>query len=222
MNNNIYVNDNNVIYNYEVSFDREEFERVIDDIDVWYGKGELKSFIGRVCPEYPGKKTDVFAEVELFDDNKEFFFYQYIQHPLARTANAIMDNKDIFESSKLIRLLANWNCESDEERGFVVRLMSCFTFSRMNLGDVMLLDLTEEDKRNLFDRVVDAFIKKKRESFIVAGSSEFCSDLENATGSMISDKEELLGGYFKGREDDKKFTKKRYIMALPTSKDINK
>ena len=50
MNNNIYVNDNNVIYNYEVSFDREEFERVIDDIDVWYGKGELKSFIGRVCP----------------------------------------------------------------------------------------------------------------------------------------------------------------------------
>ena len=31
MNNNIYVNDNNVIYNYEVSFDREEFERVIDE-----------------------------------------------------------------------------------------------------------------------------------------------------------------------------------------------
>ena len=204
MNNNIYVNDNNVIYNYEVSFDRKEFERVIDDIDVWYGKGELKSFIGRVCPEYPGKKTDVFAEVALFDDNnKEFFFYQYIQHPL-------------------IRILANWNCESDEERSFVVRLMSCFTFSKMNLGDVMLLDLTEEDKRNLFDRVVDAFKKRERESFIVAGSSEFCSDLEKATGFIISDKEELLGGYFKGREEDKKFTKKRYIMALPTSKDINK
>ena len=133
-----------------------------------------------------------------------------------------MGNKDIFESSKLIRILANWNCESHEERSFVVRLMSCFTFSRMNLGDVMLLDLTEEDKRNLFDRVVDAFKKRERESFIVAGSSEFCSDLEKATGFIISDKEELLGGYFKGREEDKKFNKRRCIMALPRSKDINK
>lgn len=222
MNNNIYVNDNNVIYNYEVNFDREEFERVIDDIDVWYGKGELKSFIGKVCPEYPGKKTDVFAEVELFDDNKEFFFYQYIQHPLARTANAIMGNKDIFESSKLIRILANWNCESDEERSFVVRLMSCFTFSRMNLGEAMLLDLTEEDKRNLFDRVIDAFKKRERETFVVAGSREFCSELENATCGIFRDKEELLGGNFKGTEEDKKFNKRRCIMALPRSKDINK
>ena len=222
MNNNIYVNDNNVIYNYEVSFDREEFERVIDDIDVWYGKGELKSFIGKVCPEYPGKKTDVFAEVELFDDNKEFFFYQYIQHPLARTANAIMGNKDIFESSKLIRILANWNCESDEERDFAVKFMSCFTFNRVNLGEAMLLDLTEEDKRNLFDRVIDAFKKRERETFVVAGSREFCSELENATCGIFRDKEELLGGNFKGTEEDKKFNKRRCIMALPRSKDINK
>ena len=219
MNNNIYVNDNNVIYNYEVSFDREEFERVIDDIDVWYGKGELKSFIGRVCPEYPGKKTDVFAEVELFDDNKEFFFYQYIQHPLARTANAIINNQNSLESSKLIRLLATWNATSDEEEIFVIRLMSCFRFNRMNLGEVLLLDLTEEDKRNLFDRVVDAFKKTERESFVIAGSKEFCDDLEGSISSVVIDKEELLGI---DTSEEKKLSKRRNVMALPRCKDINK
>lgn len=112
MNNNIYVNDNNVIYNYEVRFNEEEFIDIIDAIDTWYGKGELKAFIGHVCPEYPGKKTDIFAEVDLVDGEKEFFYYQFIQHTLARTANAIISNKDSFESSKLIKFLATWHSES--------------------------------------------------------------------------------------------------------------
>ena len=219
MNNKIYVNDDNVIYNYEVSFDKEEFEKIIDDIDLWYGKGELKAFIGVVCPEVPGKKTDIFAEVELFDDKKEFFYYQYIQHPLARTANAIINNQNSLESSKLIRLLATWNATSDEEKIFVIRLMSCFRFNRMNLGEVLLLDLTEEDKRNLFDRVVDAFKKTERESFVIAGSKEFCDDLEGSISSVVRDKEELLGI---DTSEEKKLSKRRNIMALPRCKDINK
>ena len=219
MNNKIYVNDDNVIYNYEVSFDKEEFEKIIDDIDLWYGKGELKAFIGVVCPEVPGKKTDIFAEVELFDDKKEFFYYQYIQHPLARTANAIINNQNSLESSKLIRLLATWNAISDEEEIFVIRLMSCFRFNRMNLGEVLLLDLTEEDKRNLFDRVVDAFKKTERESFVIAGSKEFCDDLEGSISSVVRDKEELLGI---DTSEEKKLSKRRNIMALPRCKDINK
>ena len=219
MNNKIYVNDNNVIYNYEVSFDKEEFEKIIDDIDLWYGKGELKAFIGVVCPEVPGKKTDIFAEVELFDDKKEFFYYQYIQHPLARTANAIINNQNSLESSKLIRLLATWNATSDEEEIFVIRLMSCFRFNRMNLGEVLLLDLTEEDKRNLFDRVVDAFKKTEREPFVIAGSREFCDDLEGTISSAVRDKEELLGIE---TSEEKKLSKRRNVMALPRSKDINK
>ena len=219
MNNKIYVNDNNVIYNYEVSFDKEEFEKIIDDIDLWYGKGELKAFIGVVCPEVPGKKTDIFAEVELFDDKKEFFYYQYIQHPLARTANAIINNQNSLESSKLIRLLATWNATSDEEEIFVIRLMSCFRFNRMNLGEVLLLDLTEEDKRNLFDRVVDAFKKTERESFVIAGSKEFCDDLEGSISSVVIDKEELLGI---DTSEEKKLSKRRNVMALPRCKDINK
>lgn len=219
MNNKIYVNDDNVIYNYEVSFDKEEFEKIIDDIDLWYGKGELKAFIGVVCPEVPGKKTDIFAEVELFDDKKEFFYYQYIQHPLARTANAIINNQNSLESSKLIRLLATWNATSDEEEIFVIRLMSCFRFNRMNLGEVLLLDLTEEDKRNLFDRVVDAFKKTERETFVIAGSKEFCDDLEGSISSVVRDKEELLGI---DTSEEKKLSKRRNIMALPRCKDINK
>ena len=219
MNNKIYVNDNNVIYNYEVSFDKEEFEKIIDDIDLWYGKGELKAFIGVVCPEVPGKKTDIFAEVELFDDKKEFFYYQYIQHPLARTANAIINNQNSLESSKLIRLLATWNATSDEEEIFVIRLMSCFRFNRMNLGEVLLLDLTEEDKRNLFNRVIDAFKKTERETFVVAGSKEFCDDLEGSISSVVRDKEELLGI---DTSEEKKLSKRRNIMALPRCKDINK
>ena len=219
MNNKIYVNDDNVIYNYEVSFDKEEFEKIIDDIDLWYGKGELKAFIGVVCPEVPGKKTDIFAEVELFDDKKEFFYYQYIQHPLARTANAIINNQNSLESSKLIRLLATWNATSDEEEIFVIRLMSCFRFNRMNLGEVLLLDLTEEDKRNLFDRVVDAFKKTERESFVIAGSKEFCDDLEGSISSVVRDKEELLGI---DTSEEKKLSKRRNVMALPRCKDINK
>ena len=219
MNNKIYVNDDNVIYNYEVSFDKEEFEKIIDDIDLWYGKGELKAFIGVVCPEVPGKKTDIFAEVELFDDKKEFFYYQYIQHPLARTANAIINNQNSLESSKLIRLLATWNATSDEEKIFVIRLMSCFRFNRMNLGEVLLLDLTEEDKRNLFDRVVDAFKKTERETFVIAGSKEFCDDLEGSISSVVIDKEELLGI---DTSEEKKLSKRRNIMALPRCKDINK
>ena len=219
MNNKIYVNDNNVIYNYEVSFDKEEFEKIIDDIDLWYGKGELKAFIGVVCPEVPGKKTDIFAEVELFDDKKEFFYYQYIQHPLARTANAIINNQNSLESSKLIRLLATWNATSDEEEIFVIRLMSCFRFNRMNLGEVLLLDLTEEDKRNLFDRVVDAFKKTERETFVIAGSKEFCEDLEGSISSVVRDKEELLGI---DTSEEKKLSKRRNVMALPRCKDINK
>lgn len=219
MNNKIYVNDDNVIYNYEVSFDKEEFEKIIDDIDLWYGKGELKAFIGVVCPEVPGKKTDIFAEVELFDDKKEFFYYQYIQHPLARTANAIINNQNSLESSKLIRLLATWNATSDEEEIFVIRLMSCFRFNRMNLGEVLLLDLTEEDKRNLFDRVVDAFKKTERESFVIAGSKEFCDDLESSVSGVIRDKEELLGI---DTSEEKKLSKRRNVMALPRCKDINK
>lgn len=219
MNNKIYVNDNNVIYNYEVSFDKEEFEKIIDDIDLWYGKGELKAFIGVVCPEVPGKKTDIFAEVELFDDKKEFFYYQYIQHPLARTANAIINNQNSLESSKLIRLLATWNATSDEEEIFVIRLMSCFRFNRMNLGEVLLLDLTEEDKRNLFDRVVDAFKKTERETFVIAGSKEFCDDLEGSISSVVRDKEELLGI---DTSEEKKLSKRRNVMALPRCKDINK
>ena len=219
MNNKIYVNDDNVIYNYEVSFDKEEFEKIIDDIDLWYGKGELKAFIGVVCPEVPGKKTDIFAEVELFDDKKEFFYYQYIQHPLARTANAIINNQNSLESSKLIRLLATWNATSDEEEIFVIRLMSCFRFNRMNLGEVLLLDLTEEDKRNLFDRVVDAFKKTEREPFVVAGSKEFCDDLEGSISSVVRDKEELFGI---DTSEEKKLSKRRNVMALPRCKDINK
>ena len=219
MNNKIYVNDNNVIYNYEVSFDKEEFEKIIDDIDLWYGKGELKAFIGVVCPEVPGKKTDIFAEVELFDDKKEFFYYQYIQHPLARTANAIINNQNSLESSKLIRLLATWNATSDEEEIFVIRLMSCFRFNRMNLGEVLLLDLTEEDKRNLFNRVIDAFKKTERETFVVAGSKEFCDDLEGSISSVVRDKEELLGI---DTSEEKKLSKRRNVMALPRCKDINK
>ena len=219
MNNKIYVNDDNVIYNYEVSFDKEEFEKIIDDIDLWYGKGELKAFIGVVCPEVPGKKTDIFAEVELFDDKKEFFYYQYIQHPLARTANAIINNQNSLESSKLIRLLATWNATSDEEEIFVIRLMSCFRFNRMNLGEVLLLDLTEEDKRNLFDRVVDAFKKTERETFVIAGSKEFCDDLEGSISSVVRDKEELLGI---DTLEEKKLSKRRNVMALPRCKDINK
>lgn len=219
MNNKIYVNDNNVIYNYEVSFDKEEFEKIIDDIDLWYGKGELKAFIGVVCPEVPGKKTDIFAEVELFDDKKEFFYYQYIQHPLARTANAIINNQNSLESSKLIRLLATWNATSDEEEIFVIRLMSCFRFDRMNLGEVLLLDLTEEDKRNLFDRVVDAFKKTERETFVIAGSKEFCDDLEGSISSVVRDKEELLDI---DTSEEKKLSKRRNVMALPRCKDINK
>ena len=219
MNNKIYVNDDNVIYNYEVSFDKEEFKKIIDDIDLWYGKGELKAFIGVVCPEVPGKKTDIFAEVELFDDKKEFFYYQYIQHPLARTANAIINNQNSLESSKLIRLLATWNATSDEEEIFVIRLMSCFRFNRMNLGEVLLLDLTEEDKRNLFDRVVDAFKKTEREPFVVAGSKEFCDDLEGSISSVVRDKEELLGI---DTSEEKKLSKRRNVMALPRCKDINK
>ena len=219
MNNKIYVNDDNVIYNYEVSFDKEEFEKIIDDIDLWYGKGELKAFIGVVCPEVPGKKTDIFAEVELFDDKKEFFYYQYIQHPLARTANAIINNQNSLESSKLIRLLATWNATSDEEEIFVIRLMSCFRFNRMNLGEVLLLDLTEEDKRNLFDRVVDAFKKTERETFVIAGSKEFCDDLESSVSGVIRDKEELLGI---DTSEEKKLSKRRNVMALPRCKDINK
>lgn len=219
MNNKIYVNDDNVIYNYEVSFDKEEFEKIIDDIDLWYGKGELKAFIGVVCPEVPGKKTDIFAEVELFDDKKEFFYYQYIQHPLARTANAIINNQNSLESSKLIRLLATWNATSDEEEIFVIRLMSCFRFNRMNLGEVLLLDLTEEDKRNLFDRVVDAFKKTERETFVIAGSKEFCDDLEGSISSVVRDKEELLGI---DTSEEKKLSKRRNVMALPRCKDINK
>ena len=219
MNNKIYVNDDNVIYNYEVSFDKEEFEKIIDDIDLWYGKGELKAFIGVVCPEVPGKKTDIFAEVELFDDKKEFFYYQYIQHPLARTANAIINNQNSLESSKLIRLLATWNATSDEEEIFVIRLMSCFRFNRMNLGEVLLLDLTEEDKRNLFDRVVDAFKKTERETFVIAGSKEFCDDLESSVSGVVRDKEELLGI---DTSEEKKLSKRRNVMALPRCKDINK
>ena len=219
MNNKIYVNDDNVIYNYEVSFDKEEFEKIIDDIDLWYGKGELKAFIGVVCPETPGKKTDIFAEVELFDDKKEFFYYQYIQHPLARTANAIINNQNSLESSKLIRLLATWNATSDEEEIFVIRLMSCFRFNRMNLGEVLLLDLTEEDKRNLFDRVVDAFKKTERETFVIAGSKGFCDDLEGSISSVVRDKEELLGI---DTSEEKKLSKRRNVMALPRCKDINK
>lgn len=219
MNNKIYVNDDNVIYNYEVSFDKEEFEKIIDDIDLWYGKGELKAFIGVVCPEVPGKKTDIFAEVELFDDKKEFFYYQYIQHPLARTANAIINSQNSLESSKLIRLLATWNATSDEEEIFVIRLMSCFRFNRMNLGEVLLLDLTEEDKRNLFDKVVDAFKKTERETFVIAGSEEFCDDLEGSISSVVRDKEELLGI---DTSEEKKLSKRRNVMALPRCKDINK
>ena len=222
MNNSIYVNDNNVIYNYEVSFDREQFERVIDEIDTWYGKGELKTYIGDVCPEVPGRKTDVFAEVELCNDKKEYFYYQYIQHPLARTANAIMNNQDVFESSKLIKILSTWNASSDEEMKFVIKLMSCFEFNKVNLGEVFVLDLTDEESKGFFERIRDAIMKVKEDRFIVVGSRVFCGELDDAVSGIFRDKEELLGGKFIASEKDKKFTKKRYIMALPTSKDISK
>ena len=206
MNNNIYVNDNNVIYNYEVSFNKEEFEKIIDEIDVWYDKGELKAFVGYVCPECPGRKTDIFAQVDLEDDKKEFFYYQYIQHPLARLATAILSNNDVFASSRLIQFLATWNYESEEEKIFVIKLMSCFEFDRVNLGDAYVIDITEEDKRGFFERVVDAFKKKERERFIVAGSSKFHEELDMTIG----------------KEEDKKYAKRRYVLSLPKSKDINK
>ena len=97
--------------------------------------------------------------------------------------------------------------------------MSCFRFNRMNLGEVLLLDLTEEDKRNLFDRVVDAFKKTERETFVIAGSKEFCDDLEGSISSVVIDKEELLGI---DTSEEKKLSKRRNVMALPRCKDINK
>ena len=216
MNNRIYVNDNNVIYNYEVLFDIEEFDRVIDDIDTWYGKGELKTFIGLVCPEFHGKKTDVFAEVELDDGRKQFFFYQYVQHPLARTANAIMRNNDRLESSKLINILSNWHTENDDEKEFLIRLMSCFQFNRMNLGDAFILDLTEEDKRSFFERACDAFKEKERDKFIVVGNSEFVNDLDRGCICRSHDVDITY------TEEDKKLMKRRVVTGLPISKDINK
>ena len=218
MNNNIYVNDDNIIYNYEVRFNEKEFLDVIDDIDTWYGKGELKAFIGSVCPEYPGKKTDIFAEVELDNDKKEYFYYQYIQHPLARTANAILCNKNALESSKLIKLLSTWHSECVEENYFVVRLLSCFEFNRVNLGEVLVLDLTEEDRRSLFDRITDAVKNKERDRFIVVGSKEFHKKLDDEACGMSNSQ----FGIKTYSEEDKKFTKRRIITGLPSCKDINK
>ncbi len=225
MYNSIYVSNDNVVNEYEVSFDKEEFERIIDEIDLWYGRGEMKAYIGDTCPDMPGKKTSIFAVVDLLNNKKEFFYYQYIQHPLARTANAMLKNNDIFESSKLIRLLSTWTCESETEQNFVIRLMSCFQFNKVPLGDAMVIDLTEEDKRGFFKRVIDAVKKKERRREFLVGNTEFHETLDSYVDSMITDNNRVYGedlANFMCDGDQKRFNKRRIWKSLPSREDINK
>lgn len=217
----IFVNKNNVIESYQVVLAEEEFRQIQDELDTWYGKGDLKSC--RAAEIYPmnGKKLQVVSKEavgrgERFSfcpaareevDMYNYQFYEYIPHPLSRLCDAILKDEDMVELSKHIRFLINWSGENREESEFAGRLLGCVSFEKLPIEDIVISNLTEVRKKKLLERLLDAISPEEVPLVIVASSKEFAEELD--TKVLKTDSEE-----------DKKYTKRRIVNSLPVDSKV--
>lgn len=123
------INKDRAIVSYQVILAAEEFRRIQDELDIWYGKGDLKYCRAAEIHPMNGKKLQVVSKEpagrgEIFGycpaareevDMYNYQFYEYIPHPLSRLCDSILRDEDMFELSKHIRFLINWMNAGREE-----------------------------------------------------------------------------------------------------------
>lgn len=168
----VYVNRDNVIDTYVVIIDDVEFRNIQNELDLWYGKGNLKESVADDLKSMNGMKLDIVSKENVGDEKFLFKYYEFIAHPLSRLCDWIMKSNDPLEFSKYLRHLIEWP-ESSNVIDYVKRLLGCFSFEKLSIDDVVLSNLTEIKKKKLIERIFEAIEDSDTSPWIIASSKKF-------------------------------------------------
>lgn len=145
------INDNNII-----SIDEKNFNKIINQIDTWHGKGEIQEYIGTYLHILDYRNANLDYKIEIISKEKanvipeacveynkiykkynikqpveiyKYYFYKYLPHPLSKLASAILHDKDKKNQNIYLKHLVTWKSKNQEEMNFVRELISCITIT---------------------------------------------------------------------------------------------
>ena len=66
---------------------------------------------------------------------------------------------------------------NDKEKEFLNRLTGCFSFEKVLFDEVILSDLSLDEKKNYLRRMLDALMKIKEKQYVIAAPKEYETDV---------------------------------------------
>ena len=170
MDSNIYINNNDVVETYFVSFKEFKIRDIQDKINEWSGRGTLFRE-NKVSLNYfnsaifYGKKVEIVyrkkVSTELsYDsgcddvDETDFYFveyYVYKQCELSKLCDELLNSCTSIELSKTIKNILERFGYSEEEDFFIRALMSVIKFKKVNRGNLAVDHLSTDGEKNIFN-----------------------------------------------------------------------
>ena len=224
-----YINDNNSIKNYKVTFSIELFDSIQKRVDELYGKGELKEAvtddINKCVEKEYGKKLDIanktFICTAIKNDKKnmiyKYKYYYYNQSNLSLLCDYIKNSvSDSIEFSKWLGELFSWDSSNKKEHKLVNELRNTFVINKIDTNNSIISDISIEERKSALVKIKELLVKGKEEKKDLMISKQFSDDLEKVIDRKI--KEDNLD--YINQEELKNELKKKMVMIIPKKENI--
>ena len=226
-----FVNNNDNIENYEVSFDEKKLEEIQKNIDSWNGKGNViesrytEELFSDKIPM--GKKIEVVTKTFICNVHSvegpvkvySYRYYEYNQCDLSILCDFIKDSiENPLEFSMALGELYHWDSRSKKENEFTNDLRSLFNYEIINTDANVKSDITVEEKKGILLKIKKAILKSKENKREIMSSEYFADEIDKKADLGI--KKNYQEDFEKTKEEYKKVLKRSIVDNIPSIKCI--
>jgi len=226
-----FVNNNDNIENYEVSFDEKRLEEIQSKIDSWNGKGsvmEARFTEDLFTDKRPmGKKIEVVTKTYICNVHSvegpvkvySYRYYEYNQCDLSILCDFIRNSIDNpLEFSMALGELYHWDSRNKKENEFTNDLKSIFNYEILDTDVNVKSDISVEEKKGILIRIKKAILKSKENKREIMSSEYFANAIDKKADLGI--KKNYQEDFEETKEEYKKVLKRSIVDNIPTIKCI--
>ncbi len=185
-----FINNNDCIENYEVTFDENELKNIQSEIDTWNGKGKLTetrtSDDNFFSNKRLGKKIEIVNKTFICDAYNSkgpvkinlYRYYEFEQCHLSILCDFIENSiNNPIEFSMCLGELYNWDSKSKKENEFVKRIKKLFNYKKENIDSKIKSDIPLAEKKGVLEKIKKILLKSKDEKREILSSEFFVNEL---------------------------------------------
>ena len=225
-----FINNNDKIENYIVSYDEKLLSTIQNEIDKWDNNGEI---IHIKCDEETiesmkkTRKMDILSMEHACNINSvngpvKIYNYQYYIHNQCQLSLLcdyfIKYSNSPLEFSKCLGELYSWDSSSKKEQEFVNLIRGIFKFKKNDFISTVKSDISVEEKKSLLKRIKNSILKQDNNIREIISSETFANAIEEDAEKKIM--MELKQKNIEDKENYKKILKRKIVDNIPKLRSL--